>query len=181
MPRATDVLALLHGFDPGPDHRAIRSLELTRTLLDRSPDPFSRSGFDPGHITASGVVLTPDFGRVLLVFHRRLRRWLQPGGHVEPADQDLAATARREILEETGVGLDPCVPPLLIGVDVHQIPARPDEPPHLHHDLVFRFIADGDRVAPEWGREVRWVAVDRLGDYDADGALRCSVARAALP
>ncbi len=178
MPRATDLLALLGGFDPGPEPRAIRSLELTRGLLGQSSDPFSRSTFDPGHVTASGVVLTPDLGRVLLIFHRRLRRWLQPGGHVEPDDPDLVAAARREILEETGVRLDARVPPVMVGVDLHQIPARPDEPPHLHHDVVFRFIAEGDRVAPEWGREVRWCDVDRLDQWRPDETLRRSIDRA---
>jgi len=178
VPRAPDVLRLLSRFDPRTDSRAVKSLQLTRALLRQSVEPFSRTSFDPGHITASGVVLTRDRARVLLVFHRRLRRWLQPGGHVEPADDDLVETARREVLEETGVGLDPGVAPRLVGVDVHQIPARADEPPHWHHDLVFRFMAQGDRIAPEWGREVRWCDVDRLGDYDADEALRRAVARA---
>lgn len=177
MPRAADVLRLLSRFDPRADIRAVKSLEQTRALLRASPDPFSRTGFDPGHITASAVVFTRDRTRVLLVFHRRLQRWLQPGGHVEPGDDDLVATARREVLEETGVSLEPKVRPLLVGVDVHQIPARADEPPHWHHDLVFRFVAQGDRIAPEWGREVRWCDVDRLGDYEADEALTHAVAR----
>ncbi|MBI2072343.1 MAG: NUDIX domain-containing protein, partial [Gemmatimonadetes bacterium] len=106
-------------------------------------------------------------------------RWLQPGGHVEPEDPDLPAAARREVLEETGVALDPRVSPALIGVDVHQIPARTDEPPHFHHDIVFRFVADDDdRIAPEWGRDVQWYAADRLDDCDADEPLRRSVERA---
>jgi 8-oxo-dGTP pyrophosphatase MutT (NUDIX family) len=178
--RAADVLALLRGFDPGPDQRAARSLERTRTLLEQSRAPFSRFNFDPGHITASGVVLAPERDRVLLVFHRRLGRWLQPGGHVEPHDPDLPAAARREVLEETGVELDPYFPPMLIGVDLHQIPARSDEPPHLHHDVVFRFVAlEGGAIDPEWGRDVQWCEIDRLPEFDTDDALRRSVARAA--
>jgi 8-oxo-dGTP pyrophosphatase MutT (NUDIX family) len=178
VPHASDVLRLLRAFDPRADIRAVRSLEQTRGLLRASADPFSRTSFDPGHLTASGVVLAPDRGRVLLVFHRRLQRWLQPGGHVEPSDEDLAETARREVLEETGVALDPGTAPRVVGVDVHQIPARADEPPHWHHDVVFRFMAQTDRIAPEWGREVRWCELDRLGDYDADEALSRAVARA---
>lgn len=169
----------MNAFDPGSDERAASCLERTRVLLERSRAPFSRLNFDPGHITASGIVLASERDRVLLVFHRRLQRWLQPGGHVEPEDQDLPSAAGREVLEETGIALDARVPPVLIGVDVHRIPGRTDEPPHLHHDLVFRFVADGDdRIAPEWGRDVQWCAVDRLADCDADVALRRSVERA---
>lgn len=179
MLRPSDVLALLSAFDPGADQRAAQSLERTRALLEQSPSPFARSSFDPGHITASGVVLAPERDRVLLVFHRRLQRWLQPGGHVEPEDADLAAAARREVVEETGVVPNPRRAPVLIGVDVHPIPARTDEPAHWHHDIVFRFLAgDDDRIAPEWGRDVQWCAVDRLDDCDADDALKRSVERA---
>ena len=179
MLRAPDVLALLRGFDPGGDQDAARSLVRTRSLLEQSRTPFSRFNFDPGHITASGLVLSPERDRVLLVFHRRLLRWLQPGGHVELHDRDLQDTARREVLEETGVELDPYVPPVLIGVDVHRIPARSDEPPHLHHDVVFRFIATGDgAVDPEWGRDVQWYPLDRLHECEPDEALRRSVERA---
>lgn len=39
-----------------------------------------------GHITASGLVIDPERGRVLLTLHRKLRMWLQMGGHCEPED-----------------------------------------------------------------------------------------------
>jgi 8-oxo-dGTP pyrophosphatase MutT (NUDIX family) len=175
----SDVVGLLSAFDPGGDPRTASSLERTRTLLAQSPAPFSRSTFDPGHVTASGVVLAPARDRVLLVFHRRLQRWLQPGGHVEPEDRDLVEAARREVVEETGVIPNPRVTPVLIGVDVHPIPPRYDEPAHWHHDLVFRFVSgEDDRIAPELGRDAQWCAVDRLDDCDADDALKRSVARA---
>ena len=50
--------------------------------------------------TASGLVVNE--GRVLLVRHRKLDRWLQPGGHVEPRETPDEA-AVREVREETGV------------------------------------------------------------------------------
>ena len=180
MPQALAAIALLRPFDPGPDARAAESLARTLALLAGSPAPFSRRSFDPGHITASGIVLSADARRVLLIFHRRLERWLQPGGHVEPEDADLAATAEREVLEETGVALDAALPRVVVGVDVHDIPRRePDEPPHLHHDIVFRFrTVPGARAAPEHGRDVVWCPVHDLDRYDVDDPLKRSVARA---
>lgn len=179
MLRSSDVLTLLSAFDPGTDQRAARSLARTWTLLERSRAPFSRTSFDPGHITASGLVLTPDRDRVLLVFHRRLQRWLQPGGHVEAEDPDLPTAASREVMEETGVAVDRRLPPVLIGVDVHPIPPRADEPPHLHHDLVFRFVALGNAaIAPEFGRDVCWCEIGRLPEFHPDDATRSSVQRA---
>jgi 8-oxo-dGTP pyrophosphatase MutT (NUDIX family) len=180
VPQALAAIALLRRFDPGPDARATQSLARTLALLGGSPDPFSRRSFNPGHLTASGIVLSADARAILLIFHRRLERWLQPGGHVEPGDADLPAAAEREVVEETGLALDATLPRVLVGVDVHAIPPRePDEPPHLHHDVVFRFRAlPGARPAPEQGREVVWCGIDRLDRYNVDGSLKRSVRRA---
>src|SRR5215469_10256209 len=91
------VAALASQFQDMLDGQTLKSLELIRMLLECSPDPFSREQFAPGHITCSGLVLTPD-ARLLIVHHRRLGRWLLPGGHVELSDATIDATAAREVL-----------------------------------------------------------------------------------
>ncbi len=78
------------------------------SVLARSPgDVLSSMHFDPGHFTASGFVTDPTNSRMLVIHHRRLDMWLQPGGHVEPTDPTLLAAAVREVLEETGVAVPP--------------------------------------------------------------------------
>jgi 8-oxo-dGTP pyrophosphatase MutT (NUDIX family) len=166
-------------FDPGPADRARRSRDATLRLLETVRQPFSRTTFDPGHVTASGIVLAPAGDRSLLVFHARLGRWLQPGGHVEPQDRDLAETARREVLEETGIRVDERVAPALVGIDVHEIPAARGEPPHLHHDLAFRLLAtDPDQPASAGALRAAWCPVARLANWGADEPLRLAVERA---
>jgi 8-oxo-dGTP pyrophosphatase MutT (NUDIX family) len=98
--------------------------------------------------------------------HHRLHRWLLPGGHVEKTDPDLAYTAAREAHEETTVRIDPHFAPRLAGIDVHGIPPKKGEPFHLHHDLIWSFRAETDRIAetdeaPEvfWATRADW---DRL-------------------
>jgi ADP-ribose pyrophosphatase YjhB (NUDIX family) len=116
---------------------------------------------------------------MLLLFHNRLRIWLQPGGHVEPCDHDGHAAARREVKEETDASLFSSDRPQLVGVDVHEIPAAHGEPMHLHHDLVFRLVAQSDeiRVSQE-SRAVIWCPVENLAQYQAEDALRDTVGRA---
>jgi 8-oxo-dGTP pyrophosphatase MutT (NUDIX family) len=116
------VSAIARTFSDPTDGQARKSLELVLMLLECSPAPFSRDHFTPGHITCTGLVLAPDGARILLVHHRRLDRWLLPGGHVEPEDAAIGDAARREVIEETGVALrsNPTAP--LCGVDVHGIP-----------------------------------------------------------
>lgn len=172
-----DVLALVESFDPATDGRALVSVEQTVELLQFTTAPFDRTHYDPGHITASGIVLAPDRQHVLLVYHERLQRWLQPGGHVEMGDTTVVDTARREVREETGVVLDGEMAAFLVAVDVHEIPATGTEPFHLHHDLMFHFAAPR-RVAPHEAHRAVWCPIADLPRFDVDGPLLRGVARA---
>jgi 8-oxo-dGTP pyrophosphatase MutT (NUDIX family) len=100
-----------------------------------------------GHITASAFIVDPAQRAILLLQHRKLNRWLQPGGHVDESDQSLAEAAWREAFEETGLGRDEMQLQDLHGtsglydIDSHNIPANAtkNEPAHVHHDLRFLF------------------------------------------
>src|SRR2546430_14722206 len=91
-------------------------------------------------------IFSAERSHILLVFHKRLGRWLQPGGHIEPDDRDTSEAAAREVEEETGDAPRREENPLLVGVDVHEIPTSGREPAHLHHDVVWRVIASAGRL-----------------------------------
>jgi len=172
------VAALLRDFSDAADGQALKSCELAATLLACSPAPFSRLQYTPGHITCTGLVLAPDAERVLLVHHGRLGRWLAPGGHVEPDDAEIWESARREVIEETGVLLMPEGVPLLAGADVHGIPARGPEPYHLHHDLLFAFRASSEEFRlSEESLAIAWCAPAEFGRYDVPENLRRAYVR----
>lgn len=167
------VRALLDRYRPLPSE--VAAVEAFRTLME-SPDPLCRRQFEPGHLTASGFVLSPERDALLLIDHRRLRRWIQPGGHIDPTDRDPMGAARREVGEETGiVALEPIVAGLF-GLAHHPIPARHDEPPHRHFDLKFAFVA-GDRElrASDEVAAAAWVLLDDLGRYRIDAETQHEV------
>jgi 8-oxo-dGTP pyrophosphatase MutT (NUDIX family) len=146
-----------------------------RQLLLAPGDPFSRRHTGPGHFTASAFVLCPERRRVLLIRHPKLGRWLQPGGHIEPEDGDVAAAARREANEETGVDIEG---PLggIFDVDIHDIPANARDAAHQHFDVRYAFIARSDRleVSPE-ALGARWVALPEVAQLtDEVSVLRCT-------
>jgi 8-oxo-dGTP pyrophosphatase MutT (NUDIX family) len=102
----------------------------------------------PGHATTSTLIVSPDLSQTLLIDHKHLKRWLQPGGHYEPADF-FWQSAMREAVEKTavsGLKLHPwhggADRPFVI--DSHDVPGKASrgERPHVHHDLQFLFVAD---------------------------------------
>jgi len=167
------VSALVQAANLDSDGEALKSRELISMLLAATPEPFSRHQFTPGHITCTGLVRSPEGGRVLLVHHRRLDRWLLPGGHVEAEDAEIWEAARREVREETGARLAADPQPPLISLDVHGIPGKGPEPYHLHHDLVFRFQAVAETLAiSAESRALAWCAAEDFDRYDVPGNVR---------
>ncbi len=148
-------------------------------LLAESADPFSRHQFDPGHFTASALVVAPATQRVLLIAHPTLGLWLQPGGHIEAQDISAVEAARREVIEETGVlaRLDA----VLFDVDVHEIPARQSQPEHRHFDLRFLALVEGQpEAAGAEGVDARWLSHDEAWRLTTDGSVRRMLAKARL-
>jgi 8-oxo-dGTP pyrophosphatase MutT (NUDIX family) len=178
-----DVLRLVQAFSCTSDPAGQKSQELTVQLLEHTPNPFSRNQFTPGHVTATGLVLDPALRAVLLIHHRRLDRWLLPGGHVEPDDPSVWEAARREVVEETGAQVAGGTPAPLIGIDVHGIPPNSREPLHYHHDLVFSFRAESHiLLRSEEVREARWFEIASLPKQLAQlqESIQLSIARALL-
>ena len=132
-----------------------------------------------GHITASGLVLKNK--QILLVFHKKLQRFIQPGGHLEETDISLQEAAQREVREETGVtvSLSPLFPyEAPLHVDAHIIPEnkRKEEPEHWHYDCMYLFIPDNATVNIDKNEvdDYQWVSLD---DEFNDRGLVLAVAK----
>jgi 8-oxo-dGTP pyrophosphatase MutT (NUDIX family) len=142
------------------------------SFLHSHADVFERS-HRAGHFTGSAWLVSADGGRVLLMHHRKLGRWLQPGGHAD-GDMDLAAVALREAQEETGVpGLR--VERDIFDLDRHAIPARGDEPEHWHYDVryVVRAGTEERFVVNHESHALAWRPVDEVAsDLSLDASLR---------
>ena len=138
-----------------------------------------RSHFDPGHFTASAFVLSPDRSELVLIHHKKLGIWVQPGGHVDPTDPDLMTSARREVLEEVGLGnLEPfqALGSPIFDVDIHTIPARKQEPAHEHFDVRFAFVAETrELVRSEEVLDLRWVPLAEIERMASDDSVQRAV------
>ena len=122
-------------------------------------------------------------GRVLLVHHRKLDKWLPLGGHIE-LEEDPEQAARREAREESGIEVElvgerpPTTEPgtrALIAprfLDIHRITqshehigmiywARPRNgaltlSPTEHHAIRWCSNADLDTLLPPMSNAVKW-------------------------
>jgi 8-oxo-dGTP pyrophosphatase MutT (NUDIX family) len=177
MPSLEEAFALVRAFDTSLEEE--NSRELILSLLELTPAPFARDQFHPGHITGTAAVLHPHGRQILLMHHHRHKRWLLPGGHIEPSDATLSDAARREAIEETAVRIVGTGPARLAGMDVHAIPARKGEPYHLHHDLIFAFIAEsGDFIVTEEAPLVAWCGAEEFERYQLPGSITRAAQRA---
>jgi 8-oxo-dGTP pyrophosphatase MutT (NUDIX family) len=158
------------------DAKEAADLAEIRAFVERHAQPFERR-IPEGHLTGSALVLSARGDRVLLLHHRKLARWLQPGGHAEPGERTGEDVALREAREETGIeGLALHErAPRPFDVDVHPIPARGGAPAHRHLDLRYLVVAPPDAVprrAATEARALRWFAWAELAALDLDPGLR---------
>lgn len=148
------------------------------TFINETPDCFCRS-HTAGHITGSAWLINPDHTKALLTLHRKLGRWLQPGGHADGCSNTLE-TALREATEESGItGIIP-MRYEIFDVDIHRIPASPstNTPAHLHYDIRYLLKAPHEtfRLSPESIALAWWTAHDfvvRKNEID-EAVLRLS-------
>lgn len=166
------LLALLAQHHPIDEPEA--AMLARAALFVRENEECLSPAFAPGHVTGSAWIVDPARGAALLTHHRKLGRWFQLGGHLEPGET-VEAGARREAIEESGLASVRLISPAIFDVDVHLIPARGEVAAHDHYDIRFLFEADPAeplRVSAE-SRSLAWVPLEAAAGYnDSESILR---------
>ncbi|MGW2638843.1 NUDIX hydrolase [Streptomyces sp. NPDC001348] len=159
-----DAVLVLKGYEGRyEDQEELRQVYLEH--LDAHPDGMWKACAD-GHITASALVVDPEHERVLLTLHRKLRMWLQMGGHCEPDDTALADAALREATEESGIAGLALLPGGPVRLDRHHTPCA------WHLDVQYAALAPAgalEAISDE-SLDLRWFPYDRVADV-ADGSV----------
>jgi 8-oxo-dGTP pyrophosphatase MutT (NUDIX family) len=173
-----DATRLLTAWQPPDAEQARLRADYLRHLEDHA-DALSRS-CTPAHVTTGLLIMSADLNRVLLTLHRRVRRWLQTGGHCEAADMCLVGAALREGREESGVD-DLRIDSNPVRLARHRAPCDPDGRT-AHLDVEFVAVAP-DGAVPRRSAEsldLEWFDVTALPDTTDDqvrALVRASRAR----
>ncbi|WP_343561670.1 NUDIX hydrolase [Kiloniella sp. b19] len=141
------------------------AVRLSRLLEERGLEAFAS---DPAqdHITGSAFVVNPARTRLLMTHHAKLDRWLQLGGHSD-GDCNPLVVALREAREESGLSEIRVISADVFDLDIHEIPARKEDPAHFHFDI--RYLLEADDSQPlgltHESRDLKWVPLDELERY----------------
>lgn len=168
----TPVLELLraHIAQSLDSHEAAMAAEIIR-FVERHPDCLLRS-CEPGHLTGSAWIVSPDRRQTLLTHHHKLDKWLQLGGHAD-GENDLLAVALREAREESGLTRLRPVSTAVFDVDRHWIPPRKTEQGHFHLDLRFLIEADPNEplVISTESKDLAWIDLGQVSALNPEESM----------
>ena len=166
---------LLHRFQPS-NQQEEEYYHRMLSLLKSDVSPFSRNSFLPGHFTASAFILSPSGKELLLILHSKLKRWLQPGGHVEDSDSNIIYAVLREINEEVGItNIEPLFDNIF-DIDIHRIPSNAKEPAHEHFDVRFLFKTSSfSYIAGSDAKAARWYSLSNISEIESDQSVMRAV------
>ena len=151
---------LLNAHDPA-DSLESADIEQAISLLAEQKY-FWQADNGRNHLTASCWILNPSLDAILLLHHRKLDRWLQPGGHIENCDDSWLGAALREAREETGIENYKLLETGIFDFDIHSIPARGNIPEHKHYDARFLLQAQQtDLSLSEESNDLQWFSPDK--------------------
>ena len=125
------------------------------------------------HFCASAFIIDPVTKKLLLIKHKKNRRWTQPGGHIE-GNETPEEAALREVYEETGLRIkllgerfpreDDFIRPL--GIQRNRKTLNDGEM-HMHIDIIYAAVpieSTSNILRNDESDEIRWFSREEL-DY----------------
>lgn len=134
----------------------LEHVDKTVEFIKNYPDCFDRKQ-SYGHITGSAWLLNTTLDKALLMHHRKLKLWLQPGGHAD-GDNDILQVAIKEAQEESGIDVVEPIDTEIFDIDIHYVDHNCPHGLHYHFDIRFllktkytdKFVANHESLGLKW-------------------------------
>ena len=142
-------------------------------FLDDETSYFSRNSYN-GHFTGSAWIVSPDRSSILMTHHKKLRKWIQLGGHAD-GESNLLKVALREAKEESGIQQFKVFSEEIFDLDIHEIPQNNSELGHLHYDVQFLIEADptGEAVIiSDESHDVTWIPLADVAKLNPEVSIQ---------
>lgn len=167
----TETLASLRQLSTSDEKEMVFKKDMIH-FIEQNQDFTTRKNLK-GHLTGSAWILNPDHDKVLLIHHKKLDLWLQPGGHIDEVDNSLYDTAYREAIEETGLKNIVPLSTHVFDIDIHNIPERKGIPSHFHYDIRYIFESESLETRPDFEEvlNIRWFSLRELSQNNKDSSL----------
>ncbi len=140
----------------------------TRRFVMSNRNCFDRT-LESGHVTGSSWVVNPNRTHVLMLHHRKLDLWLQPGGHAD-GNSDIHDVVIKETSEESGISVKDIklLSSEIFDVDIHTIYPNQYDNRHEHYDIRFLLEIDDALAIPgnDESHQIGWVALNRVPQFN---------------
>ncbi len=125
-----------------------------------------------GHLTGSAWLVDLSGSKVLLTHHKKLKFWIQLGGHADGCF-DILAVSLSEAKEESGISAINVVSDKIFDIDIHTIPAYKNVPEHFHYDITFALqVADSEEyIVSEESFDLAWVDINEVEKYSTSESM----------
>lgn len=148
----------------------------------KTPNCFERES-NEGHVTGSAFIMNAEFTHCLLTQHRKLKKWIQLGGHSDghPLVHEVSL---KEAKEESGLNdfefldirnfpktviMEKALP---FDIDIHLIPKTLKENEHFHYDIRFLLKASqNEKIAiSSESLDLKWIPLEDIKNYTKEGS-----------
>lgn len=143
--------------------------EIILNWLRKDIDILTRNNKD-AHLTASAWVVSPDYKKILMVYHNIFQSWAWIGGHAD-GDSDLLSVAIKEVKEESGVKHIKVLSPDIFSLEVLCVDGHIKRgeyvSSHVHLNVTYLLTAtptDKLRIKPDENSGVEWVDISEVND-----------------
>lgn len=161
---------LLHSYHTNNEDEILYKNKMLE-LLQSHPNCFERSCLH-AHFTASAWVINQNKTHCVLLHHKKLNNWFQPGGHAD-GHINLWEVACKEMAEETGITQILNENKIIFDIDIHTIPTHKGVQAHEHYDVRFLFIVPNETtlLQNEESNKLCWVPMADIENYTSEKSI----------